>query len=197
ARGRAPGGGFALAGWLDGGGRDVDGRRWEKVWKLVRHEFMPPAGADRPTDDSRRAITRWIERGVFKVDEARPDPGRVTIRRLNRMEYHHTVRDLFGVELDLAQQLPPDDTAFGFDNIGDAQTLSPALLETYLTLAEKVVANVIVEDGPRHPQVRIRPDQFRPSAAGPKSNRAEQVAAVELKHAGRYKVELQFGVGGW
>src|SRR5262249_21647044 len=123
--------------------------------------------------------------------------GRVTIRRLNRMEYHHTVRDLFGVDLDLAQQLPPDDTAFGFDNIGDAQTLSPALLETYLTLAEKVVANVILEDGPRHPQDRLRPDQFKPKAAAPKSNRAEQVAAVELKHEGRYKVELQFGVGGW
>src|SRR5262245_48227780 len=158
---------------------------------------MPPAHADRPSDVQRRAITRWVERQVFKVDEARPDPGRVTIRRLNRMEYHHTVRDLFGVELDLAQELPPDDTAFGFDNIGDAQTVSPALLETYLTLAEKVVASVIVEDGPRHPQVRVRPNQFRPKATAAKSNRAEQAAAVEVKHDGRFRVELQFGVGGW
>ena len=134
---------------------------------------------------------------MFQVDEARPDPGRVTIRRLNRMEYQYTVRDLFGIDLDLAQELPPDDTAFGFDNIGDAQTLSPALLETYLTLAEKVVADAIVEDGPRHPQVRVRPDQFRPKAADEKSNRAEQAAAVELKHDGKYQVELQFGVGGW
>jgi mono/diheme cytochrome c family protein len=194
--GKAPRGGFALDRLL-APGKAVDRRQWEKVWKLVRHEFMPPARADRPPDASRRAITRWIERAVFKVDEARPDPGRVTIRRLTRMEYHHTVRDLFGVELDLAQQLPPDDTAFGFDNIGDAQTVSPALLETYLTLAEKVVANVIVEDGPRHPQVRIRPNQFRPKGVDAKLNRAEQVATVEVKHAGRYKVELQFGVGGW
>src|SRR5262245_25282679 len=152
--GESPRGGFALDRLLDA--KDADRRQWEKVWKLVRHEFMPPAHADRPADRERRAMTRWIERAVFKVDEARPDPGRVTIRRLNRMEYHHTVRDLFGIELDLAQELPPDDTAFGFDNIGDAQTLSPALLETYLTLAEKVVANVILEDGRRHQQARIR-----------------------------------------
>ena len=97
----------------------------------------PPTPTGRPTTSGGR-IARWVEREVFRVDEARPDPGRVTIRRLNRMEYQYTVRDLFGVELDLAQELPPDDTAFGFDNIGDAQTLSPALLETYLNLAEKV-----------------------------------------------------------
>src|SRR6185369_9564990 len=62
---------------------------------------------------------------------------------------------------------------------------------------EKVVASVIVEDGPRHPQVRLRPNQFKPKAAGAKSNRAEQTAAVELKHDGKFQVELQFGVGGW
>jgi mono/diheme cytochrome c family protein len=195
--GKAPKGGFALDRLLDAEGKDADRRPWEKVWKIVRHEFMPPAHADRPSDRERRAMTRWVERAVFEVDEARPDPGRVTIRRLNRMEYHHTVRDLFGIELDLAQELPPDDTAFGFDNIGDAQTLSPTLLETYLTLAEKVVANVIVEDGPRHPQLRLRPSEFRAGAKAEKSSRAERQAAVKLKHDGKYKVEVQFGVGGW
>ncbi|HVK14271.1 MAG TPA: DUF1592 domain-containing protein, partial [Gemmataceae bacterium] len=157
----------------------------------------PPADADRPADDERRAIARWIERDVFHVDPARPDPGRVTIRRLNRMEYQYTVRDLFGIDLDVAQDLPPDDTAFGFDNIGDAQTVSPALLETYLTLAEKVVAHTIVEDGPRPPRVLVRPDQFQSRAPADKSNRAERVTAVEVQHDGTYAVELQFGVGGW
>jgi mono/diheme cytochrome c family protein len=195
--GGAPRGGFALDRLLEAKGKESDRRQWEKVWKTVRHEFMPPAHADRPSDAERRAIARWVEREVFQVDEARPDPGRVTIRRLNRMEYHHTVRDLFGIDLDLAQELPPDDTAFGFDNIGDAQTLSPALLETYLTLAEKVVASVIVEGGARHPQVRVRPSQFRPRPAEPKSGRAERAATVELKHDGKFQVELQFGVGGW
>lgn len=190
-------GNFTLDRLLDARDKDADRRQWEKVWKIVRHEFMPPAHADRLSDAERRSLTRWIERTVFKVDEARPDPGRVTIRRLNRMEYHYTVRDLFGIELDLAQELPPDDTAFGFDNIGDTQTLSPTLLETYLTLAEKVVSQVIVEDGPRHPQVRVRPSQFRPKSGGAKGNRAEQTATVKVKHDGKFQVELQFGVGGW
>src|SRR4030095_6664863 len=62
-------------------------RSWEKVWKIVRHEFMPPADADRPTEPERRKITEWIEEKMLGVDRANPDPGRVTIRRLNRMEY--------------------------------------------------------------------------------------------------------------
>ncbi|MFO0799402.1 MAG: DUF1592 domain-containing protein [Gemmataceae bacterium] len=173
----------------------ADRPRWEKVWKTVRHEFMPPAAADQPTDAERRTIARWVERSVFGADPARPDPGRVTIRRLNRMEYQYTVRDLFGVDLDLAGELPPDDTAFGFDNIGDALTVSPALLDTYLALAEKVVAAALVTDGPRHPRTLLRPADFRAKTKG--ATRAEQVASVELKHAGRYRVEVQYGVGGW
>ncbi|WP_165070125.1 DUF1592 domain-containing protein [Paludisphaera rhizosphaerae] len=167
---------------------------WESVWKIVRHEFMPPADADRPSDDERREMTRWIERQVFHVEASKPDPGRVTIRRLNRMEYHYTVRDLFGIELDLARELPPDDTAFGFDNIGDALTLSPALLETYLKLAEKVVESVVVTDGPRHPRVDLSPPQFKATAPDEKG-RLQQTAQVELKHSGRYRVEVQFRLG--
>ena len=170
---------------------------WEKIWKTVRHEFMPPAGADRPLADERRTIARWIEREAFRVDEDRPDPGRVTIRRLNRMEYNFTVQDLFGVDLDLAKDLPPDDTAFGFDNIGEAQTLSPALLETYLNLAERIASSMIVEGTPPHPRLELKPGQFTPKAPPGPSQRVEQVAEVELRHAGRYSVEAQFRLGGF
>lgn len=195
--GASPRGALALDRLLDDSKARTAARGvWEKIWKLVRHEFMPPAHAEKPSDSERRAMTRWIEREVFDVDEARPDPGRVTIRRLNRMEYHYTVRDLFGIELDLASELPPDDTALGFDNIGDAQTLAPTLLETYLTLAEKVVAQVVSEDGPRPPQLRVRPEQFHAKKTA-KGNEAQQAAAFELRHDGRYRVELQLGVGGW
>src|SRR5215204_5785496 len=64
-------------------------REWERAWKIVRHEFMPPVGAEQPTPAERRAITDWIAKEVFAVDFARPDPGRVTIRRLNRVEYEN------------------------------------------------------------------------------------------------------------
>ena len=188
-------GGFALDGLLAAKAGGPDRAAWGKVWKTVRHEFMPPADADRPSDAERTAIARWVVRSAFGVDPARPDPGRVTVRRLNRMEYQSTVRDLFGVDLDLAAELPPDDTAFGFDNIGDALTVSPTLVETYLELAEKVVEAALVLDGPRHPRVQIRPADYRPKPAAGK--RAERAAAVEGKHDGRYRVAAEVGVGGW
>ena len=182
-------GGLALDKLLAAGTGPDTKPKWEKVWKTVRHEFMPPAKATAPTAAERLTLTRWVERNAFRVDPAKPDPGRVTIRRLNRMEYQTTVRDLFGLDLDLMKELPPDDTAFGFDNIGDAQTLSPNLLETYLTLAERVVADVI-PDPPRHPRVeRGRPDFT--------TRRGEQTTTVPVAHDGRYEVEIEFGLGGW
>ena len=190
-------GGLELDRLLEAQDKGAARAEWEKIWKMVRHEFMPPAGADWPGDDERRTIARWIEREAFRADENRPDPGRVTIRRLNRMEYNYTVQDLFSVDLDLARELPSDDTAFGFDNIGEAQTLSPALLETYFNLAEKIASNVIVEGTPPHPRVELKPSRFRqPSPPGP-SQRVEQVAEVELRHGGRYTVEAQFRLGGF
>src|SRR5688500_1379912 len=144
-------------------------REWEKAWKIVRHEFMPPVGADAPNAEERKAITGWIASEVFSVDAANPDPGRVTIRRLNRMEYEYSVTDPFGTAfaadqsyssdgagavLRLRDRLPPDDTAFGFDNIGDFQSVSPALLEKYFDIAEFVVERVI-QDKPREPETNL------------------------------------------
>ena len=140
--------------------------QWRKVWKMVRQGFMPPADAEPLARDDRQAITQWIEQASLGVDYDDPDPGRVTMRRLNRMEYEFTVNDLFGLDVTvmedlsslsqgkekrLRDMLPPDDTAYGFDNIGDFQTLSPALLEKYFEIAELIVSKVIVTDGPWYP----------------------------------------------
>jgi mono/diheme cytochrome c family protein len=137
-------GGFSLDQILTPtGAPDAHQPAWQKAWKIVRHGFMPPADADPIPEAERKALIQWIEEQQLGVNHAQPDPGRVTMRRLNRMEYEFTVSDLFGVDLvaeadsssdgnsraRLRDLLPPDDTAFGFDNIGDFQTLSPALLE--------------------------------------------------------------------
>src|SRR5438552_4045347 len=68
-----------------------------------------------------------------------PDPGRVTIRRLNRAEYNNTIRDLTGIDFQPAADFPEDDSGYGFDNIGDVLSLSPVLLEKYLAAAEKIL----------------------------------------------------------
>jgi hypothetical protein len=73
----------------------------------------------------------------------KPDPGRVTARRLNRAEYNHTVRDLLGVDLRPADDFPQDDSGYGFDNIGDVLSLSPVLMEKYLASAERVARTAV------------------------------------------------------
>src|SRR4030095_2377211 len=85
----------------------------------------------------------WIKKDVFGIDTNNPDPGRVTIRRLNRVEYRNTIRDLMGFEFQVEEELPPDDTGYGFDNIGDVLTVSPMLLEKYMQAAETIVAGAV------------------------------------------------------
>jgi hypothetical protein len=80
---------------------------------------------------------------VFAIDPQNPDPGRVTVRRLNRVEYRNTIRDLMGVDFDTEKEFPPDDAGYGFDNIGDVLTLPPMLLEKYLTAARAVVTKAV------------------------------------------------------
>ena len=80
---------------------------------------------------------------MFTIDPPHPDPGRVTVRRLNRVEYRNTVKDLLGVDYNTDHEFPPDDTGFGFDNIGDALTTSPMLMEKYVAAAQTVIAEAV------------------------------------------------------
>lgn len=184
-------------------------REWEKAWKIVRHEFMPPMDAEKPTAEERQAITDWIAREVFAVDFQKPDPGRVTIRRLNRIEYENSVTDLFGTDfasdqayssdgagsvLRLRDRLPPDDTAFGFDNIGDFQTVSPALLEKYFDIAEFVVG-MVVQDAPSAPEANL---SGKISSSKSTTNAlTAHTATFHATQAGNYIVDIQFTLGGW
>lgn len=116
---------------------------WQKVLKNLRAELMPPARKPKPTAEEQALIEQWIKRVVFKIDPGNPDPGRVTLRRLNRVEYQNTIRDLMGIEFRAYEEFPPDDTGFGFDNIGDVLTVSPLLLEKYMDAAETVVTRAV------------------------------------------------------
>ncbi|HXD85461.1 MAG TPA: DUF1592 domain-containing protein, partial [Urbifossiella sp.] len=100
---------------------------------------MPPQGAKRPTAAEMEVWNRWLD-GLLKVDCNLPkNPGRVTIRRLNRAEYNNTIRDLCGVDFKPAENFPTDDVGYGFDNIGDVLSFQPILLEKYLTAADKIL----------------------------------------------------------
>jgi len=104
---------------------------------------MPPPKKPQPTPEEKERIAQWIKSAVFKIDPQNPDPGRVTIRRLNRTEYRNTIRDLLGVNFDTQNIFPPDDTGHGFDNIGDVLTLPPMLLEKYVVAANQIVSQAV------------------------------------------------------
>lgn len=120
-----------------------DRELWFKALKNLQAGIMPPPKKSRPSPQQKEQIIRWIKADVFQADPANPDPGRITVRRLNRVEYRNTVRDLMGVDFDAEREFPPDDAGHGFDNIGDALTLPPMLLEKYLVAAQKIVAKAV------------------------------------------------------
>ena len=108
---------------------------WLKVLRNMRSHVMPPPNKPSPTAEERQALEQWIIAGGFGLGPATPDPGRVTVRRLNRTEYRNTLRDLIGVEFDADAILPPDDVGYGFDNIGDVLSISPMRLEKFVEAA--------------------------------------------------------------
>ena len=107
---------------------------------------MPPDDEDKqPTLEEREKIMKWIDLIVFAVDPDRPDPGRVTIRRLNRVEYNNTVRDLLGDTSQPASQFPSDrDPTFEFRRAGDVATQDATILRTAAeTLATTAAASSV------------------------------------------------------
>jgi len=117
---------------------EKNGVIWEKLARKLRDRQMPPTGMPRPDNAVYDSIVNYIETGRNKLAEAKPNPGRPTLHRLNRPEYGNAVRDLLGLEVDVADMLPADDIGYGFDNIGDVLQVSPVLLERYLSAARKI-----------------------------------------------------------
>ncbi len=134
---------------------------WEAVLNNLQSHIMPPIEKPQPSLEQRKALIDWIESDVYNIDCNNPDPGRVTIRRLNRMEYNNVIRDLFGINFRPAEDFPADDSGYGFDNIGDVLSLSPLQIEKYLKAAEQVLERAIVS-GPSEPEViEIASDQMQ------------------------------------
>ena len=115
---------------------------WNRIAKNISNKHMPPPGSPAPTDAQRRALATWVD-AAFTQNCNVADPGKVTLRRLNREEYNNSVRDLLGVSIRPADDFPNDDVGYGFDNIGDVLSMSPLLMEKYLSASEKLVKAAI------------------------------------------------------
>lgn len=112
-------------------------QKWTSVLQKVGGHEMPPEDAEQPSERERADFAKWVDAGLAEFDclqvKAKP---RSTVRRLNRAEYNNVIRDLFGLDLRLANEFPADDVGEGFDNLGDVLSLPPLLMEKYLDAAE-------------------------------------------------------------
>ena len=133
---------------------------WEKVVRKLNARHMPPIGKPRPDERTYSAIVSSLETTLDRAAAAKLNPGRTdTVRRLNRTEYQNTIRDLLALDIDAAALLPADEASHGFDNV-TVGTLSPTLLDRYITAAQKI-ARLAVGGAQRAPggdTIRIKPD---------------------------------------
>ena len=133
---------------------------WEKVVRRLRGRQMPPAGEERPSEETYVAALSQLEAALDRAAKEHPHPGRTdTIRRLTRTEYQNAIRDLLAVEIDATALLPPDESSHGFDNI-TVGNLSPTLLERYVTAAQKISRLAVggAQRAPGGDTVRVKPD---------------------------------------
>ena len=123
---------------------------WERVLNMLETNQMPPADSEQPPLEELESFIQHVD-AIFEDASrtAKPDPGRITVRRLNRVEYRNSVRDLLGADFDPTENFPADDVGHGFDNIGDVLTMSPLLMERYLEAAEAIATRVIILNPPK------------------------------------------------
>jgi mono/diheme cytochrome c family protein len=139
---RAKTGGLTLE-KLDFSNVPANAEIWEKAVRKLRVGMMPPQGAPQPDTATRQTLVSWLTSELDHAATAAPNPGRPLLHRLNRVEYGNAIRDLLALEVDPSTLLPPDDAAYGFDNVGDVLGVSPVLLERYMGAAGMVSALAI------------------------------------------------------
>ena len=120
----------------------------EKVLSQLRNRRMPPMEMPKPSEAVYNELVSWLESEIDELAATAPNPGRTdTFHRINRAEYANSVRDLLNIDVDVEELLPADDIdAYGFDNMADVLTVSPALMERYLSAARKTARLAIGEE---------------------------------------------------
>ncbi len=178
---------------------------WDHALRNVRAGLMPPPKKERLAAEELETLVDWIKRGPLKLDPANPDPGRVTLRRLNRVEYRNTVRELTGHDFRTDEEFPADDTGYGFDNIGDVLTTSPMLLEKYMQAAETIVERGLPLENRVTPRKTFPAGMFRGKGQRGEGDwhyrlslydSADLTAKLKIEKAGTYRVSLNAGPRG-
>ena len=133
----------------------------EDALDRLTHQEMPPSTEARPAAEQQAKVVAWLEGYLASAQSGPRDPGRVTLRRLNRAEYNNTVRDLLGIDVKLADAFPVDLAGYGFDNNGDVLSVAPVLLEKYLAAARLALAPVLHAEPAKPAQIVLKISDMR------------------------------------
>jgi hypothetical protein len=170
--------------------------QWEKVVRRLNARQMPPAKRkSRPTEEEYESAIHSLITTLDAEATAHPKPGRTeTIRRLNRTEYQNAVRDLLALDIDAAALLPADSASHGFDNV-TVGTLSPTLLDRYISAAQKISRLAVgdTEHGPGGDTIRIKPDitQEERVEGLPFGTRGGALIPYNFPQNGEYEIQIR------
>ena len=178
--------GLNLTTLLDPATIETKRETWELIVDKLKAFDMPPQDEEPLSRSERSAMLSALESAFARADrDLKPDPGHVPAHRLTRVEYANTVRDLVGVDFQATDEFPPDDTGYGFDNIGDVLTVSPALMQRYLAAAEKISARAVGGGPLPSPGVFTRRNRVRKVGDG----------VLELQDVVEYDADYAIRVG--
>jgi mono/diheme cytochrome c family protein len=167
---------------------------WEEVVRKLRGGLMPPAGVRRPPQNDVDAFVRSLEHALDQAALTNPNPGRVALHRLNRVEYANAIEDLLGVRVDPALLLPKDDEADGFDNVASVLTVSPSFLEQYISAARVVTNTALGNRAQRAVSMTYRPargtDQTQRVDGLPLGTRGGLIVEHLFPADGEYKLNI-------
>ncbi len=168
---------------------------WEKVVRKLRTGTMPPSTRPQPSAGDRSALVSWLETSLDEAAAANPNPGRTeTLRRLNRTEYQNSIRDLLALDIDASAFLPHDESGYGFDNV-NVGDLSPALLDRYISAAQKISRLAVgsTQTSLQSDVIRVPPDttQEEHVAGLPIGTRGGMSASYTFAQDGEYDIQIR------
>jgi cytochrome c551/c552 len=161
----------------------------EKVLRKVRAGEMPPAGMPRPAAPACESFAKSLEESLDRAATLKPNPGRPAVHRLNRAEYSNAIRDVLALDIQPGASLPVDDSGYGFDNIGDVLSMSPILLEKYMSVA-RMASRLAVGD--THLKPAVEDLSGRPNAPGSGGRERNERASDDLPFDSRGGFALRY-----
>lgn len=167
-----------------------DAAVWERAVRKLRGGMMPPPGMPRPDLATVNSFVAFLETSLDQAALASPNPGTVSLHRLNRAEYANAMKDVLGVDVDAAALLPRDDISNGFDNIASVLKVSPSFLDQYISAAREVSRQAISHPPPTEPVKAVLPGKPADPASLPLGTQGGIVAEYRFPFDGDYQINI-------